>query len=202
MREKHLRRLKSVYCFLTESTQSYALSAAREDQDYIRELINKEIGSTEKFIVFGLSAAHSDKRWSQERYAQLAAELIKRYRVKVVLIGDTDDSVIAEKIKDQETGCINLCGKTTLVQLAEVFKRAVFIIGNDSGPMHLASYLNKPVLMLFGPTDPIKYGPWSSEGRFIKISGGNNSDKEINWISVEHVLDVLTNKESPFLKKL
>ena len=57
---------------------------------------------------------------------------------------------------------INLCGRTSLLQLAAVLAGADLALVNDSGIMHLASYLDRPVVALFGPTDPFYYGPWGS----------------------------------------
>jgi ADP-heptose:LPS heptosyltransferase len=95
---------------------------------------------------------------------------------------------------------LNLCGRTSLVQLAELFRRCSFAIVNDSAPMHLASYLNVPVLALFGPTDPQKYGPWGENSHMIKKGSDcpacrepGNSHKHacMHAISKEDVLGVM-----------
>ena len=71
-------------------------------------------------------------------------------------------------IKRMEGDAVNLCGRTTLIQLAALYKYCFFSIVNDSAPMHMASYLNVPVLALFGATDPTRYGPWSEQSCFIR----------------------------------
>jgi heptosyltransferase-2 len=55
---------------------------------------------------------------------------------------------------------IDLAGMTTLSELAELIRRSAISITNDSGPMHLAAALNRPVVSIFGPTDPIWIGPY------------------------------------------
>lgn len=59
---------------------------------------------------------------------------------------------------------INIAGKTTIKQLAALIEKAALLIANDGGIVHLASALNIPVIALFGPQDPGKFGPWSGNG--------------------------------------
>lgn len=55
---------------------------------------------------------------------------------------------------------INLTGRTSIAELPLLVGRAAVVVANDSGPMHLAAAMGKPVVALFGPTDPHKYGPY------------------------------------------
>ena len=89
--------------------------------------------------------------------------------IALVFVGDTHDRKIVQSIdKKMSHNAVNLTGRTTLRQLAHLLRRCTFAIVNDSAPMHLASYLDVPVLALFGPTDPEKYGPWSAQSCFIR----------------------------------
>lgn len=55
---------------------------------------------------------------------------------------------------------INLINKTQLMEVIPLIQSAELIVANDSGPMHLAAAMGKPVLALFGPTNPAQYGPY------------------------------------------
>lgn len=55
---------------------------------------------------------------------------------------------------------VNLTARTSLLQLVELLRRARLVIANDSGPLHIAAALGRPVLGLFGPTPPQRYGPY------------------------------------------
>jgi ADP-heptose:LPS heptosyltransferase len=57
-------------------------------------------------------------------------------------------------------GVINLAGETTLSELAALIRRGTICVTNDSGPMHLAVAVDRPVVSIFGPTDPIWIGPY------------------------------------------
>ena len=102
---------------------------------------------------------------------------------RVVLAGDQKDKTVSARIAASfSDGVIDLCGQTTLVELAGVIERASLSVTNDSGIMHLVSYFDRPVVALFGHTDPFFYGPWSS--RCVVIRKGITMDA----ITVEDVV--------------
>lgn len=169
MRDKHLNKLRSVHAVEAEVSELKSLYIPDLDKNYIEEFINKEIGTGQKYVVVAPGAADSAKRWDEEKFAFVCDRLIEDHNAKIVFAGDEDDRKGVQRIdKLMEAGSLNLCGRTSLVQLAELFKHCFFTIVNDSAPMHLASYLNVPVLALFGPTDPQKYGPWGARHHVIK----------------------------------
>ncbi len=169
MRQKHLDRLKSVYPYSQEALQRYALSVSDEDKNFVTELIQKEIGSNQRYVIFAPGAANWDKRWTQEGFAQVADQLVAEHQVKIIFVGNEKENKVAQSIAQMmDNPSANLCGRLNLIQLAEVITHCCLAVVNDSAPMHLASYLNKPVVALFGPSDPKKYGPWSAKCRYIK----------------------------------
>lgn len=80
---------------------------------------------------------------------------------------------------------INLIGKTKLSDLPTLMQDAACVIANDSGPIHLAAALNKPLVGLYGPTDANRYGPYPVEKHRILQSLSQN----IADLSVEEVLN-------------
>ncbi|MCK5083844.1 MAG: glycosyltransferase family 9 protein [Candidatus Omnitrophica bacterium] len=202
MRDKHLNRLRSIHAVETEASESKALFISEPDKNYVEEFIGKKIGAGQKYVVVAPGAADSSKRWSEENFAFVCDRLIADYNLKVIFAGDEGDQKVVGRInKLMASGSLNLCGRTSLVQLAELFRHCFFAIVNDSAPMHLASYLNVPVLALFGPTDPQKYGPWGTCSYMIKkdvdcpaCREPRNSYKHIcmQAISKEDVLDVMS----------
>jgi ADP-heptose:LPS heptosyltransferase len=70
----------------------------------------------------------------------------------------------------------NLTGETQVDQLPELLNTADCVLSNDSGPMHLAAALARPLVALFGPTDPARFGPFpvdSQRQRVIRQTDGN-----------------------------
>ena len=115
-------------------------------------------------VVIHPGAPASLKRWSAEKYAQLAGELLREYNARIVLVGRKEERQITDSIalaiNHQAT---DLSGQTTLGQLCAVLRMADLFIGNDSGPMHIASACGTKVIGLFGPTSPQRFGPYGDK---------------------------------------
>lgn len=169
MKYKHLQRLRSVYPYDVESRKRYALAVPWEDEAYVQDLLRAAWGEGHKYIVVAPGAANETKRWPAQRFIEVCDQLIKHYQVKILFVGDASDHRGAEHMAEVlGKDSLNLCGRTTLVQLAAVIQNALLALVNDSAPMHLASYLDVPVLALFGPSDVRKYGPWGLHGHSLQ----------------------------------
>ncbi len=108
------------------------------------------------------------KRWFPERYAALADRLIGEFQAEVVVVGSKGELPIAERIRAGTTRHVHvLTGQTTLGTLLGILARTRCFITNDSGPMHLGAALNVPQVALFGSTDEIATGPYSSSATVI-----------------------------------
>lgn len=94
------------------------------------------------------------KRWPSTYFADIARRLLQ-HGVVVVLIGSKKDCVVADEI-DRLTGgrCHNLCGETDLKSAIALIACAENVISNDSGLMHIAAALDKPLVALFGSSSP------------------------------------------------
>lgn len=169
MKQKHLNRLGKVFDYLSESQKRFMLVLSPKDKSYIASLCSPFIRDNEKYIVIAPGAANHLKRWKEEGFAKVADHLIGHNKAKIIFAGDQTDEPIARRIqKLMKHDALNLCGKTTLMQLSGLLERASLVITNDSGIMHMSSYLDIPVVAVFGPTDPVKYSPWSRDSRVVK----------------------------------
>lgn len=122
-----------------------------------RDSIQKILGSSDKYIVAAPSSRWQSKQWPPEYFASL----ISRIDMPVVLIGSLSDRVTAEEIMAESPGnIIDLCGKTNLKELVALIADARAVVSNDSGPMHIAVALKRPVVSMFGPTDYERTGPY------------------------------------------
>jgi len=99
------------------------------------------------------------KHWSWEGFAQIARHLMGNSLI-VVLIGSNSERAVCQQVANAAPGAVNLAGMTALSELAALIRRAAICITNDSGPMHLAVALNRPVVSIFGPTDSLWIGPY------------------------------------------
>ncbi len=112
-------------------------------------------------IGFSPGAAYGPaKMWFPERFAELARRLSEERGAGVVLVGGPSERALCEKIAEPlQTHALNLAGRTSLPQVAAVLARCDLFISNDSGPMHLASAVETPVVAIFGSTDPAATAP-------------------------------------------
>jgi len=139
---------------------------------------------TEKYdFLKGAIAIHpftSDlvKQWPKERFIELGRRLVNELGEKVVLVGRSEETF------SKVSGFIELINKTTLVELAQVLKQCKLLVSCDSGPVHLAAAVGKPVVALFrndlmGKTAK-RWGPWGKGHIVIE-------DSSLENITVEEV---------------
>jgi lipopolysaccharide heptosyltransferase II len=109
------------------------------------------------------------KRWPVPYWATLMDRLIREGNASVVLTGAPNDLPLIEKItRRMHEQPLNLAGKTSLIQLAALLKRADLLISGDSGPMHMAGAVETPLIAIHGPTDPALSGPVSHHATILR----------------------------------
>ena len=105
-------------------------------------------------------ARYSLKVWPHERFVELADRLTDRFSCRVLLGGDQREREIAEQIaRNMREPPKVVAGKLSLLQFAALVKRCALFVGNDGGAMHIAAAMGTPVVALFGPTYPRRWGP-------------------------------------------
>jgi heptosyltransferase II len=109
------------------------------------------------------------KRWPPHYFGQLAAALTAEGNV-VWIVGSSRERDIGEAIRDSSTGvALNLCGRTTLDEAVVVLSGADMVVTNDSGLMHVAAALDRPMVALYGSSSPAFTPPLSGRARILKL---------------------------------
>ncbi|MBK7927551.1 MAG: glycosyltransferase family 9 protein [Bryobacterales bacterium] len=108
----------------------------------------------ERFVLACPLAGWRSKQWPLERYEELAGLVRERLDVPLVLNGAPGQVEELRRVRRAVTHVSGLPG------LIDATRRALAVVGLDSGPMHLAAALRKPGVALFGPTDPARNGPY------------------------------------------
>jgi lipopolysaccharide heptosyltransferase II len=124
-----------------------------------------------KWIVLSPGASWLNKRWPAESYAQLARELARSYRdFRFVILGTRADAGVGRAIVEGGgSQFVDLTGQTSIPEMIEWIRLSQLLVTNDSGPMHVAAALKKPVAALFGPTDPRRTGPYGQPEGVVRI---------------------------------
>lgn len=114
----------------------------------------KELGITAPFIVMAPGAKHYTKRWPEKYYTELINRIYGKYRLKTVLLGGPEESVLAENIVEaaRAHAAVTLAGKLTIAETAAVIENSTAMVSNDSGLMHLGAAFNKKMAAIFGST--------------------------------------------------
>ncbi|WP_182056723.1 ADP-heptose--LPS heptosyltransferase RfaF [Pantoea sp. ME81] len=116
------------------------------------------------------------KRWPHYHYAALAEQLIAE-GYQVVLFGsakdrETGDTIVQTLSESARAHCKNLAGDTQLEQAVILIAHCAAIVSNDSGLMHIAAALNRPLVALYGPSSPDFTPPLSHQARVIRLISG------------------------------
>jgi heptosyltransferase II len=122
-----------------------------------------------KFAAVAFQAAAESRRWGTERYTTLARRIIESSELSVVLIGGPDEVRVGDEIVAAigSDRVVSLAGRGTLRGSAAVLARAVYFVGNDSGPAHLAAAVGTPLVVLSGADDPQETSPLARHKRLI-----------------------------------
>lgn len=127
-----------------------------------RLLADRGISPDDRVVVVHAGSINgSAKRWPAPQWASFSDALQSQAHVKTVLVGSESDSAIATQVLERATVApISLVGTTSVDQLIAVLSRADLVATGDSGPLHLAVALGRPLLGVYGPTDPCIHGPF------------------------------------------
>lgn len=145
------------------SMEFYVSTADRKNADGIL----KELGAG-NFLALSAGGGESwgkdahFKRWPPKYFAQLAEKFKSKYGISgAVILGSGGENELAQEVLQGLRGpALNLCGKVSLGVSAALIEKSQVFLGNDGGLMHLAHALKRPVIALFGPVDPVSYGPF------------------------------------------
>jgi len=107
------------------------------------------------------------KQWRAGGFAEVARHFLQK-GFAVALIGSDRERGLCAEVASLAPGAINFAGETSLSELAALISRAAICVTNDSGPMHLAVALGRPVVSIFGPTDPVWAGPYRHPDSVIR----------------------------------
>lgn len=106
------------------------------------------------------------KQWPAEYFSKIALEKA-RQKFQILILGSTNDQTIADYIA-QSTHCFNLVGKTTLSDAVNLLSQATVVVSNDSGLMHIAAALERPLIAIYGSSTPAFTPPLTKRVKIIE----------------------------------
>jgi heptosyltransferase-2 len=146
------------------------LSSSDEQRQFTLTALG--IAPPQKLAVFCPGAEYGPaKRWPARHFATLANELAAR-GYAIWLLGSAKDQAVGEEIialAAPATPIRNLCGNTSLTQAIDLIASAEFVVCNDSGLMHVAAALGRPLIAVYGSSSPGFTPPLSAHARIINL---------------------------------
>lgn len=112
------------------------------------------------------------KRWSLDRFAELADRIERELGLKVIVAWGPGERALADLIAAHSCAIVSF-ETHSLLELAELIRNARVFVGADSGPLHLASAVGTASVALFGPKDPVLYGPYNPRSRVVHRPGAD-----------------------------
>lgn len=124
--------------------------------------VKEEFNFTSKpYVVLNTGATKPANKWFQHYFSKLVDLIYEKTNLVPVLTGGPEDIEFSKQICNlAKIKPIDLTGKTSILQLISVLNNSSYIISCDTGPMHLGVALNKKVCALFGPSNPVRTGPY------------------------------------------
>jgi heptosyltransferase-1 len=124
-----------------------------------------------RWIALQPGARWDNKRWPVDYFAEVVRAFSREAPdVRFAILGSRDDHALGRTIAQAAPArCLNLCGETSLPEMVEWVRRCDLMVTNDTGPMHVAAALGKPMVALFGPTEPHRTGPYGQLGNVLRI---------------------------------
>lgn len=132
------------------------------------------IGTRPLVVLHAGSGDHFEgRRWPLDHFARLAEDLVRERDAFVVLTGDRRErALVAELSRKIGATHRNVAGLFSILDLIEFLARADLVVSNDTAPVHLASALGRRVIGLYGPNQPMLYGPQSPGSRAFYLGLG------------------------------
>ncbi len=159
----------------------YSLHISPPDREYVASFLKSSATPLKRPLIAihpGTSIKALFKRWPPDQYARLADRLARELSATVLFTWGTEELEWVEGIRREMEEPSLLGPKTeSLTQLGEVYRQCDLYIGGDTGPMHIASLMGIPVVVIYGPTDPIENEPFGNHIKIRKEVGCNPCHK-------------------------
>ncbi len=110
------------------------------------------------------------KQWDPARFGEVAGVLAARYGAQLVFTGSADDRPLVDLALARlphGTDVVDVCGRIDLLTLAALLERLSVFVTGDTGPMHLAAAVGTPLVAIFGPSDPRRWGPMTGDAMVV-----------------------------------
>ena len=169
--DKTKHEVEKLLSFVDDSPKRFELEMYPSEKDKIKiDTILKNFFQNKKIILIAPGSKWFTKRWPEEYFKTLIQNLVKRNDLLIVITGGKEEKEIELNL---DSKVLDLRGEISLLELAELTKRAILVVSNDSAPIHITSaFPNTRIVGIFGPTvKEFGFFPWSENSKVFEING-------------------------------
>jgi lipopolysaccharide heptosyltransferase I len=123
--------------------------------------LRAELGGS-RFALINPGAAWPNKRWPPDRFGEIAAFVRDTCRLMPVVLWGPGEELLAQAVVAATGGRALLAPRTGVPDILAMSRAAALMISGDTGPLHIAAAAGTPLVAVFGPTDPVRNGPYAS----------------------------------------
>ena len=166
-----------------------------------QELFNKFSDLKSKYFVLSPCSRSINRNWISNRYAKVADYIYEKFDLQCVFTSSPSNyekQFINQIISNMRSSPLNLSGLTNIHDLLSLIKYSEFLISPDSGPIHIATCVDKPVIGLYGVTNTVRAGPYKSKNLCVDkyndalLKFSNKQPHEAKWRFKNNHKDVMS----------
>ena len=169
--DKTKHEVEKLLSFVDDDNKRFELEMYPNEKDEIKiDSLVKNLSENKKIILIAPGSKWFTKKWPEEYFRILIQNLVKRDDLLIVITGGKEEKEIELNL---DSKVLDLRGEITLLELAELTKRAVLVVSNDSAPIHITSaFPDTRIIGIFGPTvKEFGFFPWSKNSKVFEING-------------------------------
>jgi lipopolysaccharide heptosyltransferase I len=157
--EKNLALLESVGIQSDSLPLQFHIHPEEEAVEYVEQELRKL--EVEHFVLINPGGGWITKLWDEDKFAQLIDLIYNDLHIPSLILWGPGERHLADKIMRKCITPAMVSFSTNLSELIALVGKSRLMVSGDSGPLHVASALGIPVVGLYGPTDPVRNGPWN-----------------------------------------
>jgi len=142
---------------------------SKEAEGAIEQFLQKK-GVSDNHLLIGIHPGgyYPSQRWLPERFVEVADRIIEKYKAKIILIAGAKEERLIKEIEDKIVNKVIIFLGQPLKNLIALISRCNLLIGNNSGPLHIATALGISTVSVMGPTDPVRWWPKGDKNIVIR----------------------------------
>ena len=169
--DKTKHEVEKLLSFVDDDNKRFELEMYPSEKDKLKiDTLVKNLSENKKIILIAPGSKWFTKKWPEEYFKILIQNLAKRDDLLIIITGGKEEKEIE---LDLDSKVLDLRGEISLLELAELTKRAILVVSNDSAPIPITSaFPNTRIIGIFGPTvKEFGFFPWSKNSKVFEIDG-------------------------------